>query len=399
MKKTFIIISSDKYPEGDAGAVREHAFALILKELGYTPIVIGMGPSTNFKSSEYDGIQYFSLRYKKQDYFHRALGFLRFTSNLKRILKSFNPHDINGIMYVSSPISSIKHITNFAKKHSIELYHDSVEWYSPEQFDNGEKSKILKNKNKLNTELINKNWNVIAISTFLEEHFKKQCKKVVRIPVIMDIKNIEHRISRDANDKIIKFVYAGAPGKKDYLKNIIDGFALLTNDQIKNIQIDIAGITREQLLTLCDADPISVKKLSGSLILHGRIPRNEAVRLVKNADFTLLIRDETLRYAKAGFPTKIVESLACGTPPICNYSSDLSLYLKDSFNAFIIEGHYAKDVKNAVERIFSFDIEQFSTLRRNARQTAEKEFNYKNYIDQFDALLREDSVENDIKIN
>lgn len=379
MKNTFIIITADKYPNGDAGAVREHAFALILKKLGYTPVVIGMGPSSDFKEKTYDGISYYSLRYKSANVFFRVLGRLNFKKNSKKILRKFNRNKIKGILYVSGTLSTFKYITKFASKNGIALYHDSVEWYSPEQFANGEKNKTLKRKNKLNSELLNDKWNVIAISSYLEEHFKKQCKSVVRIPVIMDMSSIEARTERASVNEKVKFVYAGAPGKKDYLKDLIEGFSLLSPDLIDKLELNIIGVTKTQLIEICDVSPKAIEILGSALISHGRVPREQAVEWVRSADFTLLLRDENLRYAKAGFPTKIVESLACGTPPLCNYSSDLHMYLEDGKNAFIIDGHTAQDVCNTIVRILSLNNTSLELIRKNARMTAELHFDYKKY--------------------
>ena len=49
MKETFMVVTGDAYPEGNAGAVRTHAFAKILSESGYSPFIIGMGSSTSFQ--------------------------------------------------------------------------------------------------------------------------------------------------------------------------------------------------------------------------------------------------------------------------------------------------------------------------------------------------------------
>ena len=97
MKNVFVIVSGDRYPEGDAGAVREHAFALILKELGYTPLVVGMGATTDFKMREYDGVAHYSLRYKKQNIICRALGRYLFNKHLNSILKKIGRDRIKGI--------------------------------------------------------------------------------------------------------------------------------------------------------------------------------------------------------------------------------------------------------------------------------------------------------------
>ena len=61
-----------------------------------------------------------------------------------------------------------------------------------------------------------------------------------------------------------------------------------------------------------------------------------------NVQFDVLLRYSDLRYTKAGFPTKVVESLASATPVITNITSDLEMYLKDGENSVISEGYTAK---------------------------------------------------------
>ena len=60
--KHLLIISYGKYPNGNAGAVRQHAFAKLFMECGYEVTVIGMGDSTDFKLKQYDEVSYVSFR-------------------------------------------------------------------------------------------------------------------------------------------------------------------------------------------------------------------------------------------------------------------------------------------------------------------------------------------------
>ena len=87
MKETFIVVTGDSYPEGNAGAVRTHAFAKILSESGYSPFIIGMGSSTSFQKREYDGIPYYSLRYARKDLFSRFASRVLFGHNVKKAVK------------------------------------------------------------------------------------------------------------------------------------------------------------------------------------------------------------------------------------------------------------------------------------------------------------------------
>ena len=77
MKDTFMVVTGDAYPEGNAGAVRTHAFAKILSESGYSPFIIGMGSSTSFQKREYDGILFASLCAERPVFKIREQGFIR----------------------------------------------------------------------------------------------------------------------------------------------------------------------------------------------------------------------------------------------------------------------------------------------------------------------------------
>ena len=108
---------------------------------------------------------------------------------------------------------------------------------------------------------------------------------------------------------------------------------------------------------------------------------------MQKADYTLLLRDASLRYAKAGFPTKIVESLSCGTPPVCNLSSDLSLYLKDGENAVLAENHSPEAFCVALRTVLSFSSDERNSMRLSARKTAREQFDYKIFAESLKQLL------------
>jgi glycosyltransferase involved in cell wall biosynthesis len=280
-----------------------------------------------------------------------------------------------------------RRILRYGKKHNIVLLHDSVEWYSPEEFNNGAKHPEYILKEKTNRKMVGKGWRVMAISTYLENHFKELCDKVERIPVIMDVYSIPcGDFAKTIKDKI-SISYVGSPVKKDYLKVIVDGICLLSENDRNKMRLHIVGVNQQQLVNVCGVNEDTIHVLGETLIAHGRVPHEVAIQYVQNADYTILIRDETLRYAKAGFPTKIVESLSCGTPPICNLSSDLGMYLKDGENAIIAKSHSPEAVKDAVEKAINLSAEERVKMRVAARRTAERHFDYKNFTSQMESLV------------
>jgi len=237
---------------------------------------------------------------------------------------------------------------------------------------------------------INEKWDVISISQFLYNWFLERCHRTVKIPVILDMFDTEEPefFVPNTNDKVI-FTYAGAPGKKDYLDTILIGFSLLDKKLLGKVAIHIIGVNRDQLINACGVDAIIIDKLGTALNIHGRVPHEEAVSWVRRADFTLLLRDEKLRYAIAGFPTKIVESLKYGTPPICNISSDLGQYLVDQKNAIIIDGCNSESVEKAIRTALQMDAIDRVSMRKAARETAVKNFDYRLYGNHILDLLGE----------
>lgn len=386
MKKA-IIITENNYPEGDAGAVRQHAFAKMLSEMDYDVLVIGYGKPTKGYVEFYDGIKYISFRENSNNKAFRIWNRMMFGNKFyKYIIKNYLELDL--LFVVDLMPNAFKKIIKLKKRYNCTLIHDSVEWYSKEEFKFGKYDIAYKRKDFTNTKVINENWNVIAISTYLKKHFQKLANKTIRIPVIMDIKKIDFRMKVKPNDKIV-FSYAGGPGKKDFLREIINGFALLNSNELKKIEINIIGVNKQQLINLCEVDEKAIDALGTCLKIHGRVERSKAVDYIKNSDYSLLIRDENLRYAKAGFPTKIVESLACGTPPLCNYSSDLELYLEDKKNSIIANGHTSRDVYEAVKKALLITNENDrSLMRENSRKLALSSFDYSVYKDILSSICK-----------
>lgn len=380
-----VIITGNNYPCGDAGAVRQHAMAKLLMDMGHDVFVIGYGPYTGNKEKVYDSVPYISFRKKSNNRIIRAFYRVNFGSRVATYIKKHH-QDFNCLLVVDILPNAFKTIEKLAQERNALLIHDSVEWYSPEEFENREKNRAYKNKEYTNLIAINEKWRVIAISKYLENHFSSRCSKVVRIPVIMDVNNMKSIVTH--NNKKKQFVYAGAPSRKDYLREMIYGFRQLSSDERNGVEFHVIGVNENQLISICGVEKSCIDDLEGTLFVHGRVSRDEALKWVQNADFTMLIRDESLRYAKAGFPTKIVESLSSGTPVVCNISSDLGEYLEDGKNAFIINGHSVESIAATIRKIIPLKTDSLDIMRKEARKTAEKYFDYRQYYREMSYILK-----------
>ena len=383
MKKA-LFVTWDKYPNGDAGAVRTHVIAKILQSIGYQSTVAGMGETTHFKFKEFDNVSYVSMCLSSFGILSRIKGRLQFHKNLKHML--FNEEHVWDVIVVSSvPLKTLNFLKRYSINNSIPLLHDSVEWYSPEQFSIGKLHPVYIAKDQWNRRHIDKYVRVIAISTFLENYFKNRNIMTTRIPAIMDIPQITY--DKKTDPQKIVFVYAGSPGKKDYLNVVIQGFATLENNI--EYEFNVLGITKNQLVALCGVEPAYIEKLGDKLCCMGRVPRERVLQELKKADFTILMRSSKQRYAKAGFPTKFVESLATATPVIANLTSDLHMYLKDGENGYAVPDESADSLAKVLMQALELTHEERCNMQKKARESAEIFFDYRQYVDSIELLLNQ----------
>jgi len=129
-----------------------------------------------------------------------------------------------------------------------------------------------------------------------------------------------------------------------------------------------------------------IEKYKDSIICHGRIPYEQVKEKIAEADFTVLLRPQ-MRYANAGFPTKVGESMACGTPVICNVTSDLGRYVEDGVNGIICENETKEACAEALKKALALSNEQIKQMRENAVNTARESFDYNAYINRVGDFL------------
>lgn len=215
---------------------------------------------------------------------------------------------------------------------------------------------------------------VIAISDFLVNHFQKtQGLIVVRVPPIIDISLFDVQPERFlTKNESINLVYAGTPGKKDLLGNIILGIIKADPSGLL-FKLQILGPSAEEVKNI-----LKCKDIPNFIEILGRIPQTAVAGKLQGADFSVLVR-ESKRFANAGFSTKFVESLINGTPVIANITSDLHKYLKDEVEGVICTDCSINAIADALNRVKNIPIAVRTDMRYNARQQALTSFNFKYY--------------------
>ena len=365
--KKIIFINDLKYPQGDAGSIRVQNFATALQLIGEDVKVISHGNRIEYNNKieyEYKNVP-FTLFYNKNKFIDR-ISFI--PKIIYWILK--NKSDIKSVIGYGSSMPLVLSLKLICKVLNINFICDVTEWYSKEQFSNPFAITYIF-KNILNKYILDKGVKIIAISYYLFDYFKNKGCNVVRIPIFCNLNDSKYITFRKKKHEKITFLYAGSPGKKDYLYNMLIGISQLEEEKLKNIRLIIAGINVYTLRTLIPE--AAYEKIKNITEAKGRISHDEVISLYQISDFSLLLRDPQLRVSRAGFPSKVIESMSFKTPLICNYSSDLSHFLNKN-NAIISKDYDPKSFREAIDYAVSLDSSEILKISENAFDTVQKSF-------------------------
>jgi glycosyltransferase involved in cell wall biosynthesis len=399
VRKTIVYIGNFSFPLGNAAGKRVYANGKILKELGYKVIFIGMSKELETFNSlgetedEFDEFKYYNFPYPR-----RTLDWLRYRKVYKELIRFLKKekiiNEIGLVIFYGSPSLSlfISKLIKFCKKRKIKIISDCVDWLT------------IKTKNPLfdlikwadNTyqkAYLNKKVDgVIVISSYLSNYYKKyNCKTVVIPPLSpFEYNNLGQQINSN-NIKVLS--YAGIPFRKgqkvtdlSILKDRIDKTIIFLHELKRkgiNFVFNIYGFTKNEYLQAIPNQRLFIDQLGESVIFHGVKANNDVVKSIKNSDFTILIRDVN-RDTLAGFPTKVSESISCGTPVITTNTSDLSNYIKENIYGFILDDDEEKALAK-LRDILLLSSDEINSMKRECATS--KMFLYINYINQMDNFL------------
>ena len=108
--------------------------------------------------------------------------------------------------------------------------------------------------------------------------------------------------------------------------------------------------------------------------LPGRWHREKVPPLLNNASALALARPYN-KQSEGGVPTKLGEYLATGKPVIITDTGEISLFLKDGYNAFIAKPGDIDSFSDKISEVFA-DYPRALVIGKNGRLLTENEFNY-----------------------
>lgn len=365
-----VIVTYENYPDGSAGAIRCKSMADSYMQLGYDVVVIHKG---KFKQEYNPKVIscYETNRIKK---------YFCFEQNVRLQLENLQKR--NQLTAVLT-YGFFKSINKWCRRNNVTNVVDIVEWYSKEQFKRWYLASAYWRKQIEIRNIVRHKPNVIAISSFLEEYFVNNGCKTVRIPIITDDDIIEKNDVSDID--AVNIIYAGTHPIMDNVHLILKSLLRLPSNQRKRIRLSIYGLQREALLAHFENTDHAV--LNECVRFYGKRPHCEVIDAYAHSHFSIFLRDPKLRVNKAGFPSKVVESMKMGVPVLCNYSSDLSLYLQSGLNSVIVADLSENDLCDVFNKVLNFSKADFIKLRKGAICTVRDRFSTEAYANDLLAIL------------
>lgn len=371
MIKNILYIGGFELPDKNAAAQRVMANAKLLLEMGFKVSFIGI--SRDFENAPHivDGFASNPVPYpgSVKQWMHQIFTFVESSEIL-----AHKPDYV--VLYNFPAIASLR-ILNACHKQGIKVIHDLTEW---ESADGWSPRQIIR---KMDIGLrmrycMKKMDGVITISKFLYDYYKNFTTTIF-VPPTVDLDNPKFCRDREfsSSDKITRLVYAGSTGMaatKDRLDIIIKEVSALPN-----VILDIVGQTEVQFRSVFGNDV----EIGNNILFHGRVSHTDAVKFVCDADFQMLIRENTLKN-NAGFPTKFVESMSCCTPLIATLTSNIGDYLQDGINGFIVSDK--RPLEEVLKKAASLSSAEKIKMKKACQSFIG--FDYHSYKEDFSKIFR-----------
>lgn len=393
MKNEILILGSFNFPDKDAAAKRVYGFGLYLKDKSFSVKYLSWGNKgrkEDFVTDNlycYNGFEYIPIgEFKKnKNIFKRIYNYLLMGSFTLKYLKSIDISNINSIIAYNAPSLFLLRLNTFCKKNNIDLILDCTEWYEYSHLSGG-RFGPLSLDTSIRMNFINKYiGKMIVVSSYLFDFYKDKVNTLIKIPFFIDMDiNLKYSLNSKNFNKPIKLVYIGSPGKKDKFETVFHVLNKINQDKLL-FTLDIYGITKDDYLKI--DIKFNSKYLDNEYItFKGKVEQEIINSIYINYHFSIVFRPNE-RYAKAGFPTKLVESFSNGIPVIASNVGDLSVFVKDEISGYIIDSLDELELENVFKKILSLTKENYLKMSNNAYDIALDNFYYKNNKN-FEKFLR-----------
>ncbi len=369
-----LYIGRFELPDKEATAQRVIANAKLLSGLGYEIELAGWSDDVPH-SAGWRTVNFFGFccyeKHKAETSYEKYIMF----SDASLELQLLEQKKYHTVIAYNFPASALQKILKYCRSNGIRCIGDVTEWYA-----NSNKNyffRIVRAYDSfLRMRILHRKMNgLFVISKYLQAYYS-DCHTVL-LPPLIDKQDPKWHVSGHFPGSVPRLVYAGWPSRdKERLDLIVK--AVLRISPTYPVKLDVVGLTKEayqSLYALTDAQMANID--DGTVCFRGRVSHIETLAYIKEAAYSVIVR-QPCRKNDAGFPSKLVESLSCGTPVLTTAISNVTDYVGGGNNGYILS-------LDNLEDGFRTALDNIGQVRVNTQQ-----FDYRQYTDAVKTFLTYD---------
>jgi glycosyltransferase involved in cell wall biosynthesis len=375
-----LYIGGFELPDKNAAAHRVINNGKVFHALGYEVSFCGITHSDDsidqFTDAQIDAFPY---SYRNKRYPEGIKDWFRDLSSIdyyKKIIEKSATH-ISIVVVYNTPSLMTYLLKRYCSLKGIKLIVDVSEWYVVPK-ENPLLYRIVKGLDiNLSMQFAYKKADgIIAISKFLYKYYDKQ--NIILVPPLVDIEGTRLRVPLDSfKEAPINLIYSGSAGigQKDNLIKVLQSLKRISS-KVPPFEVLVLGVS-SQVVSLKAKELPNVKFL-------GRLPHAECLSLIKKADYSIFVREFNL-VTQAGFPTKFVESISCGTPVLTNANSNVADYLGDDKLGQLLKTDSDEELDVSLVIALSRSRSDIKLMKQYCLKS--NVFHFENYIADFKSLI------------
>lgn len=364
------------FPEGEAATNRVHTYAKGFVSNGRDVHVICFGNVyTHYGTGEISGIKYYHPfeQTKRSPWFvvRTWKKILKYFRTAKLLLKLNRKKKIQGIIVYSGIPGTflfswlLSHIIN--ARLIQEISEHPMRYYLEGNF----RKKMGLLKVRVESALAD---GILCISHFLIDFYTDRgfpIHKLLLVPSTVDPTRFDAFCERP-----LPYPYIGYFGmltfRRDNVDLLIEAFASVSS---KHPEMNLVlggpeyGAQRKDILKLAEDLGISSK-----LNLLDYMPREEVIKYIANSEVLVMVRSNDLK-AQASFPSKLTEYLATGKPVISVNVGEISDYLSDGVNAYLVDPGNKEILARKIDQVLS-NYDSALEVAGRGKQLTKSIFNY-----------------------
>lgn len=215
---------------------------------------------------------------------------------------------------------------------------------------------------------------VFCISNFLMDLYKNSGydeNKLILVPSTVDPSRFNRKTERSFDQHYIGY-FGSLTFDRDNVDILIKAFASISH-KYSEIKLVLGGFCsqneRANLIGL-----IAELNITGKVTLLNYLSREEIITYVSNADILVMVRSNDVR-SMASYPSKLTEFLASSVPVISVNVGEISLYLSDGVNAFLVEPGNPEALADKLDYVMS-NYKLAQKVGKKGKELTDTIFNY-----------------------